>query len=269
MIDQQVRERNMKLYSIFFAIFLATSAAPALAEELTIVGDHKAKPKNWLNDEQKPVGIMIDLLEEVGKRTGIKFTYALSPWKRAYVESEHGSGAIIGFSKTREREKLWHYSVPMYHDEIVFVTTKKSAFEFKGIDKLSGRTIAIKRGASYGDDFEKSRANGDFVAVEGTNRVSQLKMLLLGRVDAVLLSPGKIALAAVISKNRRLREHKDSFVVLSPPYKLDPNYLGIPKKMNKGHLLESINNALTKMMSDGTHKMIVDTNIKLVLSELN
>ena len=73
MIDQQVRERNMKLYSIFFAIFLATSAAPALAEELTIVGDHKAKPKNWLNDEQKPVGIMIDLLEEVGKRTGIKF----------------------------------------------------------------------------------------------------------------------------------------------------------------------------------------------------
>jgi ABC-type amino acid transport substrate-binding protein len=262
----------MKLKFILFTVFLvssmATVAAPALAEELAIVGDHKAIPKNWLNKEKKPVGIMIDILEEVGERTGIKFTYSLSPWKRAYVESEHGAGAIIGFSKTKAREKLWHYSVPMYHDEIVLVTTKKSAFKFTGIQNLGGRAIAIKRGSSYGDDFEKSRANGDFVAIEGTSREAQLRMLLVGRVDAVMLSPGKLALAAEISKNKWLKEHEGSFVVLSPPYKSDPNYLGIPKIMNKGHLMESINTALTNMRSDGTHKAIVDRNIEKVISEL-
>jgi ABC-type amino acid transport substrate-binding protein len=258
----------MKLYSIFFALMMTAFAMPALAEELAIVGDHKAIPKNWLNDAQKPVGIMIDILEEVGNRTGIKFSYSLSPWKRAFVQSEHGLGAIIGFSKTKEREKLWDYSIPMYHDEIVLVTTKKNAFEFTGLKNLNGRSIAIKRGSSYGDDFEKSRANGDFVAVPGSNRESQLRMLLVGRVDAVLLSPGKLALAAEISRNKWLKEHKEKFVVLSPPYKLDPNYLGIPKAMNKSYLLESINAALTNMRSDGTHKTIVDRNIQKVLSEL-
>ena len=54
----------------------------------------------------------------------------------------------------------------------------------------------------------------------------------------------------------------------APPYKLDPNYLGIPKAMNKSYLLESINAALTNMRSDGTHKTIVDRNIQKVLSEL-
>lgn len=251
---------------LFLALLLV---APNVgAEELVIVGDYNAKPKNWLDTELKPHGIMIDLLEEVGKRTGIKFTYKLHPWKRAYAMSNAGKGAIIGFSKTTERMKTWHYSIPMYHDELVLVTTAKNKFEFTGLENLNGRKIGTKRGTSYGDDFEASLKKGHFVIVKGNNRKNQLRMLLVDRLDAVLLSPGRVALSTIIAESEVLKQHKDDFVILEPSYKLDPNYLGIPKSMNKEHLLPIINKALKEISSDGTHKLIVEKNIQQVLKEL-
>lgn len=75
------------------------------AETLKIVGDDNAMPKNWLNEESLPQGIMIDILTEVTKRTDIEFTYELGPWNRSLQLSKKGAGAIIGFSKTAERLK--------------------------------------------------------------------------------------------------------------------------------------------------------------------
>jgi ABC-type amino acid transport substrate-binding protein len=237
-------------------------------EMLSIVGDFSAKPKNWLDKNGEPKGIMIGLLNEVSARTGITFTYSLYPWKRAYALSELGEGAIIGFSKTTERVKTWDYSDPMYFDELVLVTTKKKAFEFKGLKSLNGRILAIKIGASYGDDFELARKNKYFEVTETSDRQGQMMMLMADRVDVVLVSPGHLALETMIANNDKLKERRDEFVILSPPYKRDPNYLGIPKSMNKSHLLPMINKALADMNNDGSYQKIVDLNIKNVLKEI-
>jgi ABC-type amino acid transport substrate-binding protein len=238
------------------------------ADALAIVGDDKAKPKNWLDSAGQPKGIMIDLLSEVSRRTGIEFTYDLSPWNRALTLSSNGKGAIIGFSKTAERQQRWDFSEPMYTDELVIVTTKAKAFDFTGLASLTGKRLAIKKGSSYGDDFEKARQNGDIAIVESTDRAGQMRMLELDRVDAVLISPGRVALETVIAENEWLQKHRDDFAILQPPYKEDPNYLGIPKSMGKSHLLQDINKALLDMRKDGTYQTIVDKNIQAVLEQL-
>lgn len=237
------------------------------AEHITVVGDWKAKPKNWINEQNKPEGIMIDILSEVTKRTGITFSYQLSTWNRSLQTSKTGAAAIIGFSKTSEREKLWDYTVPMYHDEVVFVAQKKDAIVFKGLESLKGKRVAIKRGSTYGDDFDAAVANG-LITLEGTeDRPGQMRMLALERVDLVLLSPGNIAFQAILAENDWLKKNKDRFEILRPAYKRDANYLGVPKSMNKSHLIPKINQALEAMLEDGTRAAIEKRNIdKFLLS---
>lgn len=261
-------KRSTTVLSLVVLLQCLTSAQLLAQESLTIVGDFKAQPKNWLDEQAQAQGIMIDLLNEVSKRTNIRFSYSLYPWKRAYALSEIGKGAIIGFSKSSERIKHWDYSDPMYFDELVLVTTKSKVFDFNGLKSLNGRRLAIKNGASYGDDFELARQNKYFAVTETTDRTGQMRMLTADRVDLVLVSPGRIALETVIARNDWLREHHDDFVILSPPYKSDPNFLGIPKSMNKSHLIPLINKALAAIKSDGTHKKIVERNIERVLTML-
>ena len=241
----------------------------AIADHLLIVGDDNAKPKNWLNEDGKAEGVMIDLLNEVSRRTGITFDYQLMPWKRALKLSSLGRGSIIGFSKTSERQKTWHYSVPMYFDELVFVTTKDKVFDFNGLSSLAGRTVAIKLGASYGDDFEQARKNRVYSVVETTDRKGQLQMLSYGRVDLVLMSPGRLALESTLAENKFLIEHRNDYVLLDKPFKLDPNYLGMPKSINKKSLLLKIDSALESIKSEPIYQKIIERNIDKVLASLN
>ncbi|MCK7616195.1 substrate-binding periplasmic protein [Roseibium sediminicola] len=257
----------MKLASTVLAL-IALFSSPLWAQTIPIVGDDNAKPKNWLSEDGTAMGIHIALLEEISNRTGFEFTDELVPWKRALVLSQAGKAAIIGFSKTKEREEHWHYSAPLFFDELVFVARKGHEFEYSGLESLVGRRVGIKSGATYGDDFEEAKRAGHLVAVETTDREDQLRMLVAGRVDLVLLSPGAIALETVIAENEWLREHKDDFKVLSPPYKLDPNYVGFPKTMDIPGALEMINDAIHNMNVDGTYAKIVSAETKTIIDEL-
>jgi ABC-type amino acid transport substrate-binding protein len=251
----------------FFTLWFVLSLVWVQADTLPIVADDNAKPKNWI-EGGKPRGIMIEILAEVSERTGIEFTYDFGPWNRVFTLSKNGKGAIIGFSKNAERLKTWDYSVPMYYDELVFVTTQEKQFSFNGLESLAGKRIAIKKGASYGDDFEQAVADGIFELVESENRDGQMRMMVFDRVDAVLLSPGQIALASVIAENEWLQEHEDDFVIVQPAFKRDPNYLGIPKSMNQSDLLPKINEALLAIQADGTQERILEEQVDLFLQSL-
>ncbi|WP_428650445.1 substrate-binding periplasmic protein [Roseibium sp.] len=254
------------LFPMFCTLLFFTFATNA--EELLIAGDDNAKPKNWLDLRGEPKGIHIELLDEISRKTGIEFTYSMAPWARVFALSKNGNAAIMGFSKTTEREKLWHYSDPLYFDELVFVSRKDDMFEFSGLGSIRGLTIGIKRGASYGDDFEQAVRTGLIKVVETTDRANQLRMLDAGRVDLVLLSPGRIALETIIKENSWLQAHRDDFAIISPPYKLDPNYIGIPKSMGKEHLLEPINEAIRQIKANGTYERIVQKVTDNIIEEL-
>jgi polar amino acid transport system substrate-binding protein len=254
------------LTAAIFGLFVATGMSSA--EVLPVVGDDNAKPKNWLNADAMPVGIQIELLEEISRRTGIEFTFELAPWKRSFVLSENGKAAIIGFSKTKERERLWDYSAPLYFDELVFVVRKNDTFDFTDLESIGGRMVGVKSGATYGDDFEQAKKDGHITIVETTDREDQLRMLVARRVDLVLLSPGRIALETIIAENEWLSDHRDDFEILSPAYKLDPNYIGIPKSLNKSHLLPDINEAIDQIRADGTYDEIVQRVTQTVVDSL-
>ncbi len=93
-------------------------------------------------------------------------------------------------------------------------------------------------------------------------------MIAADRADVMLINRGRIALELLLIENKWLEDNRKNFVVIDPPYKLDPIYLGIPKSMNKSHLLELINKALEEIKADGTYQQIVDANIEMALIDL-
>lgn len=258
----------MKQFAALICLLMLLSPALKAGETLHIFADDNAVPKNWLDANGTPQGINLEVLQEVTKRTGIEFTYSFVPWNRAYESARKGLGAIIGLSKTQERQITFDYSEPMYFDELVFVTDRENAFSFTGLDSMRGYTIGVKRGASYGDDFELARDLGLFNVLESSDRAGQMLMLAQDRVDAVLLSPGKVAYASVMASNDWLKNHQDEFMIVSPPYKLDPNHLGIPKILGQSHLIAPINSALAEIFEDGTHASIVERVTESVVRDI-
>ncbi len=239
---------------VFLSCFLLKSNV--YSNELIIYGDDEGPPKYYL-ENGVPKGIIVEMMEFAGKEVGTPFEIKLLPWARAYKYAVAGKGGIIGLSMNNERLKIFNYSVPMFYNELMLVVKKGSEFPFKTIPDLKGKIVSVSIGTSYGDAYELAIKDGVFKVSEEPNLNYCLYKLLIGKVDVVLISLGKYRLNQLIEKHPRLKSHRDEFVILPTPFKRDPNYLGIPKKLGIKAYLEKFNRAIKKGYESGKFDQII------------
>lgn len=242
-------------YVLFLLALLASLPNTSPAAERIILWGNDAKPPKVWNEHGTPKGILIDILHEIEKRTGIEFEIKLCPWARAFSNGCSGMGGVFGLSKTQKSLKAFDFSMPMYYDKIILVVCKGKEFKFESLDDLKGKTIGIIRGSVPGDEFAKA-INTVFTPSYGSTQVSRLRMLLEGRVDAVVLSPGKTGLLHNIEKDPVLKRNADKFVCLEKPIARDANHIGFIKQLNRQETRNTIDKALCSMWADGTIERI-------------
>jgi ABC-type amino acid transport substrate-binding protein len=229
---------------------------PVIADDILIVGNEYKPPKVYL-EHGEPKGILVDIMRYIEQETGHRFTIQLYPWKRAYAMAENGEEGVIGLSMTKERLQIFDYSDVMYYDDMVLVVVKGHEFPFATIDDLAGKRVGVRRGSSYGDEFERGRKE-IFEAEEDSNAIFRLKKLLAQRIDVALIGPGQAGLNQVLKDDPELFQRKDEFVILPTPFNRDPNYLGFAKSLNRQTLLQEVNQILRKGYEDGTIQRIID-----------
>jgi polar amino acid transport system substrate-binding protein len=79
-------------------------------------------PYNMLKDG-KPVGIYVDVLNEVQDMTGLQFIYRIVPWIRAQEKTKATSNSLITtLSRTPEREQDYQWVVVAREAKFVIVT---------------------------------------------------------------------------------------------------------------------------------------------------
>ena len=236
----------------------ATAPVPAYAastaEPIVIFGNSTKPPKSWL-DEGHPKGILVDILREVERRTGLVFDIRLMPWKRAYMNALDGRGGIFGLSRNRERLSLFDFSEVQYVEELRLVVMDDKVFSYRTMEDLRGKVLGVTRGASYGDAFDRAKGK-IFTPSEDSSPVCRLRMLLAGRIDAALIGPGEAALHFNLTQDKKLAEHRDRFVMLDTPFARDDNYIGFAKSMRRTETLGRINRALREMQRDGAIERI-------------
>ncbi|MFZ6759434.1 substrate-binding periplasmic protein [Undibacterium sp. Ji50W] len=199
------------------------------------------------------------LFEFIERDQGIKIQHVRYPWPRALIAAENGEGVLFGVSKTRERERLFHFSLPVHSKYIFLVTRSDATFKFNSLVDLKGKTIGMPRGISLGDDFDALKDN--FFTVEPDNNapVSRVYKLLFRRMDVAVfssLSKNPRELGARLQKIRDAHDggmppmDKVQLSVLPKPLMIDTMHFAVRSDKDDG-IINKLNVAIQKARKKG------------------
>ncbi len=222
----------------------------ARAEEIRVVSSETSATKCY-SENGEPKGFMLETLIEGLKSAGYTPKVQTMPFKRALDEAKTGSAIIPCLFKTADREKDFFFSDEIGLEEAIVVTKKGKEFPVKSFSDLKGKKVGYLNGGSLGNDFEVAKA---YLNLDVDNdAVLRLKKLEAGRVDAILINPGKSALIYQVKKAGLVI---DNFSIVATLTK-EPNYAAISKKAPQAQkTIDRLNAELKKMRSNGAIEKI-------------
>lgn len=168
--------------TLTLAIGLSLASPMARATDVSQILTEVYPPYNMLDFAGEPVGIAVDLLNEMFLLTdGLPpVDIEVTPWSRAYREVRETPGTIL-FSMTRtpEREDLFKWVGPIARTSVALIT--KVGTESSDLKALS---IGVVR-----DDVAHQTLNaldiGDYALSFERNISSMIRKLSNGRLDAI------------------------------------------------------------------------------------
>lgn len=196
------------------------------------------------------------IVQLLAEESGLKLVVRAYPWRRAQMLAESGKGLLYGAAATPERLPVFTFTRPLYVVNQWLVADAARPFRFQGWDDLRDKTISINSGSKFSADFEE-RKNVLFTVTENSDTIpSRLKMLSLGRVDALLLDSYR--------NSTRFEERLNcvyggsgKFTVLRKPMGTEPVLIAVPKSSPFSEALPALNAAIERLdKSQGIHKIL-------------
>ena len=228
------------------AILLMFVTPPASAEKLLFYfGDAPLSHA----EGQEPKGLYFDIVTTIFDRMELDYKTEGLPFKRALHYAYNGSGIVVGIGATDERADKLDFSESIYDSTVVAFVKNEKQFVFSSIEDLRGKTIATKRGWSYGALFDQARKQKLFSAVDG-KPLNNFQAMLLGRIDVFIDNrlSGVETMKALDAENRT--------TILPHPIKVFPHYLGF-KKGAYTKLIERFNQELSTIKAEETFNQII------------
>jgi polar amino acid transport system substrate-binding protein len=149
-----------------------------------------------------PQGAAVEMVREIFSRMHVTPEMRVYPLARAQALFAHGDAAgIFIMKKNPGRETRYVFSdQPLFTQEVVLFVRKDSALGYTGdLHVLSGRSIGLLRGASYGEVFDAAVAGGMFSRLEYVAQDEwNFRKLMAGRIDVVIC--GRQAGMAMLAK---------------------------------------------------------------------
>lgn len=260
-----MKPRNMFPRSVAWPIFLLVLAASATV----FAQDRERIPRR---DEFAPVRIAVDaayppymFADEAGEARGlypriiaaafrrmdVPLEIQALPWRRALRDGTLGETGIGGIYLNPERRAVFDYSAAIAPEILRIYVRPQAPFPFAELADLSGKTVGINRGWSYGEDFDRAAAAGIFRAEEAGDILANARKLIRGRIDCFI--------ADEIAAARVLRRHgiAAAAVPLPTPVATSDGHLVFAKSTGRKALLERFDRTLETMRADGAYAAIL------------
>lgn len=246
----------VKLSNNYFAIFMALFlglfiASPIQSAEAETISIDDAYPPYMYSKNKMPKGFYSDIINAVFERMGDAVQINAMPWKRAVFQIDIAAAGLGGLYKTDKRLAKYDYSDAIYEETLVVYTQKNKSFLYTNLDDLNDRLIGVNTGWSYGNAFDKARALHKFKVQEVKTNLQNLKMLAVGRLDAVVID--SLSADLIVKKDQM----GSQLVKLETPVTINGAFLAFHKSADKKDLLKRFNKALHTMKSDGSYDQIV------------
>lgn len=244
------RSLPKRLRVIVGSILLMTGlAGAALAESVRLRADYWC-PFNCDPEDEHP-GYMIEIAKLAMARLGMAVDYQLMPWDRAMSEVRSGSiDGAVG-ATTLEADALV-LSDPLGVDRDCFFATSVNSWRFTGVESL--RSILLGAVSGYVHDEGAIDAyiaandvpSGQVSTTKGDDASARnIRLLLLGRIDAILDSQAVVAME--ISRQGQARK-----IIKVGCLEALPLYIAFsPKRANALELAAAVNQEVDELRKSG------------------
>ena len=200
-----------------------------------------------IEDKESPrgfKGLDIEILNEISKKLNIKIQIKRSPWARSLANLKSGDSDIItGVAYTEERAEYINYAEPSYYSvNPVFYVKKGRGHLIKNYSDLYSYSIGHSIKSAY---FEPFNSDTKLKKVELSSETHLIKMLMLGRVDAIIGTEPNISYDLIKSGLRNKAER-----AFYKPDKQTKLYIGISKKSPLSSRMKEIEMVIKDMLND-------------------
>ena len=160
---------------------------PALAEDLKVGANIGNVPWEFQDAKGDFVGFEIDLMKEVGKRTGMKVEFVNIPFNALFAAVQSGqiNAAVSSITITKKRLESVSFAQPYYDSDQSLTVTKASGI--KNLGGTGGKVIGVDTG-STGDMWATAHSAenkfSDIKRYEGLNPA--MLDLAAGRIDGYI-----------------------------------------------------------------------------------
>jgi len=131
-----------------------TLLLPARADELVMATDDW--PPFRISNEQGLIGLDLDLIDEIARRTGSSLTVAKMPWGRALTSMQTGDVDVMtGLAYRDERAEYIAYTdTPYFKCTTAFYTIAGQAQKIKSYEDLAQHQVGYVLHSAYFDRFD-------------------------------------------------------------------------------------------------------------------
>ncbi len=167
----------------FAAIIVLFSVTICSAQTKTVSAASDPWPP-FVDPDHPKKGISIEIVTAAFATQGYTLEHKIMPWARAEDGVKKGKIDVLPNTWfTDKRTSYLAYSKPYASNEVKFIKKKGDAFEYTGLESLSGKKIGIMLGYGYSDDFMNSK---DFKREAVSDFVKNIKKLVNDRIDLSL-----------------------------------------------------------------------------------
>ena len=169
---------------LFALLMLAPLCRAGEAEPLRVMTD-LWPPFRMEGENGRLQGLDIDLLDELSRRTGLRFEVERAPWARGLAALEQGKADLMtGLARTAERERYIQYlNAPYYACSPRFYASPTLATRLDDYEKLRGLRIGHVLESVYFQPFDGDQKLNK---VGVSNESQLLQMLARGRIDVLV-----------------------------------------------------------------------------------
>lgn len=205
-------------------------------------------PHGFYDEDNKIVGMDFEILQEIEKYSGICMTKRLMPiariWK-SIKQGQHDGGLIF---KSAARSDLVEYAAFIRNAEIIVIPRK--GLEIDSYEQLHNVSIAKTRGTPISNRFD---LDVNLNLVEVTSYGQLIKMLKLGRIDAVIGS------AAPLFYNLSIFEDTEKTTNIGKVFVLGSHekWLQFSKKSDDLSQIPRLKRAVELMNDNGDYERIM------------
>lgn len=245
-----------KLRFLGLGLLLSLITLNVFAKEVIKVYTYHLKPP-FVVREATHEGLYFDALNYFNKKSAqYQFELHYLPRRRLDLMVNTGTldGLVIGvnplwFNDKQERKYLW--TSTLLHDVDEVISTKEKAFEYTGLESLTGLRVGLVLGYYYFGVSEMA-TTGKLSRDDASSEDHNFKKLLANRIDVAIISR---------SNHDFVMKHQPElvgkFFISSKPHDQYERRIMIPLSMPKVH--QALSTVVSQMHSDPVWKERIAT----------